>query len=644
MAEVTVLGHGRLRDALDTALGAAPGGGTPRGGRVVVAVTDTEDTSCAEAGRRAADTGACWLPVRMDCGWVDIGPAVRPGVAGCPTCVERRRSGNRPDAAGRAAMRRAYGDELASRPCGSLAPTLAATVGALVASEARCLGDRPGTAWSEGALVRISAVTGEPRRHRFVPDPLCPDCGDLPPDTPQAAVPAFAPAPKPDPSTLRVGGIAALADRLRDRFVDPETGLVQGTATDVRGGGVIAIARLAPALTVDDTHHGYGRCDDATSARTTAVLEALERVASTRPSRRRTTTRAAYADVADVAVDPRTLGLYPDDWYERPGFWFARFDPRRPTRWVWGYSFAADAPVLVPESYVYFGPQPPDDHGLAYESSNGCAVGGCTAEAVLYGLLEVAERDAALATWYARVPRPRVDLGTAADRRIPLVAERVRQRFGYEVTAYLATMEQDVPVFWVTAGNVSGAPDRPAALCGSAAHTDPEHALLRALDDLGPMLASHIAGFDRDRAARLAADPDLVTLLADHPTVYADPGAARRLEFLHLPGPDLSLRAVSARLAWPAHRDLGGDLAELVGRYLDSGLDVIAVRTTPEAMRAEGLESVKVIVPGSVSITFGHRYRRTHGLPRLYSLPRLLGLRDRDLHPDELNPHPHPFP
>ncbi|WP_345153771.1 hypothetical protein [Nonomuraea rubra] len=37
------------------------------------------------------------------------------------------------------------------------------------------------------------------------------------------------------------------------------------------------------------------------------------------------------------------------------------------------------------------------------------------------------------------------------------------------------------------------------------------------------------------------------------------------------------------------------------------------------------MHAAKVIVPGTVSMTFGHRYRRVHGLPRLPGLPRVLG-------------------
>ncbi|MEV0621986.1 TOMM precursor leader peptide-binding protein [Nonomuraea sp. NPDC050404] len=637
---VTVLGEGRLHAAIRQALAAAPSGG----GAIVV-VSDADDMRPYRAvARQAAERNVPSLPVRVEAGWALIGPSVRPSRPGCPTCVARRRAGNRQDAVARDALRARWAADLDTRPTALLTPLLTRTIAALVADEVRRLRHDPGSARTEGTLLKVHLPTATVRRHAFLPDPLCPDCGARPDDNPRSGRYVPRPAPKPDPATFRVGGISGRGPELEERFVDAETGIVQALLAQERGGGPMAIARLSPARTEHESHHGYGRGDDFASARATAVAEALERIAGIHPRGRRTVVRAAYADLADHALDPRTLGLYPDDWYDQPGFLFTRFRPERPTTWVWAYSFGRDAPILVPESYAFFGPRPANDLGFVYECSNGCALGGHPAEAILYGLLEVAERDAALATWYARLPLPRVDLGSAADRRIPMLAQRVRDRLGYDVHAYVALLEQRVPVFWVMAVDALGRPDRPRALCGSASHLDPERALRRALEDLGPMLAGHVERYDPESSARLAADSDRVRLLEHHPLTYGHPDAFDRLGFLPPDGPALSLAEVTARVGWPEHDDLCADVAELAGRYLASGLDVIAVDITSPEARACGMSAAKVFVPGSMSMTFGHRYRRVHGLPRLLSLPRLLGHRDRDLRPEELNPYPHPFP
>jgi ribosomal protein S12 methylthiotransferase accessory factor len=92
------------------------------------------------------------------------------------------------------------------------------------------------------------------------------------------------------------------------------------------------------------------------------------------------------------------------------------------------------------------------------------------------------------------------------------------------------------------------------------------------------------------------------------------------------------------------HADLVDDLNEVLGRYLGSGLDVIVVDQTTAEHRAGGFACVKVLIPGTVPMTFGYHNRRVDGLPRLYDIPHRLGHRSRALLHDELNPHPHPFP
>ncbi|HKN56760.1 MAG TPA: YcaO-like family protein, partial [Amycolatopsis sp.] len=85
-------------------------------------------------------------------------------------------------------------------------------------------------------------------------------------------------------------------------------------------------------------------------------------------------------------------------------------------------------------------------------------------------------------------------------------------------------------------------------------------------------------------------------------------------------------------------------LQAVIDRYLGTGLDVIVVdQTTPEH-RAGGFSCAKVIIPGTLPMTFGHHHRRVTGLPRLYEIPRMLGYHPDRLDPRNINPHPHPFP
>ena len=75
--------------------------------------------------------------------------------------------------------------------------------------------------------------------------------------------------------------------------------------------------------------------------------------------------------------------------------------------------------------------------------------------------------------------------------------------------------------------------------------------------------------------------------------------------------------------------DLTADLFAMTDAVIAAGMDVVVVdQTTPEHV-AGGFSCVKVLVPGALPMTFGHRYRRLDHLPRL---------------PVARTTDPHPFP
>jgi ribosomal protein S12 methylthiotransferase accessory factor len=329
---------------------------------------------------------------------------------------------------------------------------------------------------------------------------------------------------------------------------------------------------------------------------------------------------------------------------------FTRFDPRVPVDWVWGYSFGRAAPVLVPRDHVYFAPAAADGvPPLVPETSSGCALGGCYEEAAVHALLEVAERDAFLLTWYARMPAPRVALESVRSPAVRLLADRIAHEHGYRVDVFDTSLEHGIPSLALVAVDTAPAPGRPAAMCSAAAHPDPERACWSALTELALFVAHLTARYpaEQDRAAAMVRDPGRVVAMPDHALLHGHPDTLPRWEFLY-GGPDgrrseprgFAEAFTGRREAYP---DLRADLADLTGRYHRAGMEVIVVDQTGPEQRAAGLHAVRAVVPGTLPMTFGHRNRRLHGLPRLRTVPVALGHRTAPLRDDEVNPHPHPF-
>ncbi|MFJ2782224.1 TOMM precursor leader peptide-binding protein [Kitasatospora sp. NPDC087315] len=622
---------------------------------------------------------AAWLPVRVELGNVVIGPYVTPGRPGCARCARTRRERALGPDSPRAALVHRFGDRLADRTTPLLSAWARDAVGGLVAAElvahtehsehARRAGlaAPPRRRTTDGILV-LSLTSLAVDAHPFLPDPSCSQCGGLPPDEPPVLM--GAPRPKLGRDTYRVRDLGADWDGLVRTYVDGRTGVVR--QLDVRTDYRYPMVSAPLHLPGGEQEAGFGRDLDYAGCERTALAEALERLGGARPGGRRTVVRAGYSSVAEQALCPTELGLYPPERYAEPDFPYPPFDPDQELNWVWGYSFARDAPVLVPEDYAYYRTR----HGnplarpLAYEVSNGCALGGCLEEAALHGVVELAERDAFLLTWYARLPVPRVDLATVTEPRVAILAERIRQDSGHRVVAFATTPEHGIPTAWVMAVHPGPCPE-PAAICAAGAHFDPERALLNGLLELAANLGWNRSAYRAEsaRIAAMVADPDLVREMRDHALLYCHPAAFDRFGFLFGGDPEnpgdpgdfsnsgdgrstgtgsgaaLPVAEAFARATCrPRGEDLRTDLAEVVARFTRRGQDVVVVDQTTDEHRAGGLACAKVIVPGLLPMTFGHRMRRTTGLPRLRHLPAELGYRAGPLAPEQVNPHPHPFP
>ncbi|CCK26729.1 hypothetical protein BN159_2350 [Streptomyces davaonensis JCM 4913] len=616
----------------------------------VLVASDTADTTGYGDLRKAAEAaGVPWIPLRTEADAIHVGPVV--GDA-CPTCADWRRRLARDKGQHHETLRARHGTALAVQ----LSPLRTRTAAAVAAELAVDLLDASlsGRGVPEDVavgrrrddrFVRVDLASLAVSSHRYLPYSLCEDCGGLPPDGPEAARILPAARPKPAPDVFRVQNVVAREGELYDIYVDRAAGVVP-SVDDERGGPLPRAVAPLSSLRGNSSQHGWGRTTDYRTSRITAVLEALERFGGEQPRGRRTTVTASRRELGERALDPHLFGLYPDDRYDLPGFPYIRYHEDLVMPWVWGWSFARAEPVLVPERYAYYAAHSHDDPRFVYEISNGCAMGGCLEEAVLCGLLEVAERDAFLMTWYGRMPIPRVDPGSARDRSIPMMIEHLRHRTGYEVQLYSATLEQGVPCFWAVGLDALGDPGRPRVLCAGGSALLAEKAVVNVLHEMAHLL-EHAKIYDaaeRERAGRMVRDPSQVKVMGDHSVLYSHEDAFDRFEFLLGEREARPFASFEEQWRWPAHTDLRADLEEMLRRYLDRGLDVVVVdQTTPEH-RAGGFACVKVMVPGTLPMTFGHQNRRVDGIPRLLRVPYELGYRDRELTPADINPHPHPFP
>jgi ribosomal protein S12 methylthiotransferase accessory factor len=617
-----------------------------------------------DAIRRANDDahggGPVLLPVQVELGTIVIGPLVLPGRPGCYLCTRTRgrdvRScGPAGDLAVWTYLRGTAAGDGADVAGGrvtvdptSIGLMAAARVAAgIVADDVAAL--RSGrTPRCLGAVFVVDIETLANRRHAFLPVSDCPACGSLPDDTLERAVVTMGSSP-PGRSKADPRPPASLAERheeLLSTYVDDRLGVISGIKTDLTGPVVTAGAQLSRFG--NHISYGWGRLPGRASTEILAVFEALERLAGLSPRGKQTLVRATFADLSpEHAVDPVSLGL-PDVPPPADSMEYTSAVRDTCVPWVYGYSFRRQHPILVPESYAYYG-RSEDERAFAYECSNGCALGSTIEQAILNGLCEVAERDAFLTTWYARLPVPRLDPRSVHDPTTHLIIDAVEDETGMRLHVFDITMTEGIPSLWVAFVDESDQAAGAKAYFGAAANIEPERALRSAVLECSvSAVRGHYIGQDADRTAQareMLTDSDRVTTMEHHSQLYALPEAWPRLDFLYQ---RKEIQTFAEAFTASANRrppgDTAGQLREALDRYLANDLDVIVVdQTTPEH-RPAGLHCVKVIVPGTLPMTFGHRFRRAATLPRLRHAPVRLGYVDHPLTDSEINPYPHPFP
>lgn len=593
MTGVRVTGHTDLAHRIAAGLGVEPGEPATT---VVDVALGWQPSYELDLLTRIRHSRAVLLPVRVITDLAVVGPWVRPGVPGCHLCAERRR---------RLVVRRDHPGMPVDGPLPALplAPGLAEVLAAVV-----------GAALHDDLLGpdQVFVCDGDLSSgiHRTTPLATCAGCGAIEDDSAARAGIGLLPRPQPDPGAFRCDPAMTDAPRVLDRLLDSRYGPVTRLVRDEQAPVAFVSAEVASPGGAADVA-GQGRADRFETGTRIAVLEAAERLASAVPCRVRTVVHAAFAELTD-AVDPCLLGL-PEP---HPKSRCDPYTPDTPTTWVWGWRPRSATAVLVPEHAAYW------DTGRSaprflLESSSGSAAGAVIEEAVLYGLLEVAERDAFLTTWYARTPAAPL---LVTDDEVPGLGRlrAVLDDLGYALRLFDVTNDIGVPV--VLAKVVLRSPrNAPAAFFATGAHLDPRRAVLAAAGEAVTTAALTARRADEwaaeaDRARRLLVDHDGVATMRDHQLLHTLPEAAPLHDFLDGGVEPRSLDVFGDWRATWQRDDLTDVLRLLLDRFGAIGLDPIVVNQTDPGT---GVPTVKVIVPQTVPLTFGHVHRRVLGLRRL---------------------------
>lgn len=501
-----------------------------------------------------------------------------------------------------------------------------------------------------GRIVELRFADLAVSRFELIADSECERCATPAADTAEAAALFLGARHKQSPTAYRGAKVADLALPV-GAYVNELCGaLAKSTLLVYQCSATLPVSGYFRVRSKYDYHEMWwsGQSQSVASSERFGILEGLERYAGQFPRAKRSSVRGSYNEFAPDALDPVIMGSYRAEFYSSHADFYEPFQRDTEMRWVWGYAFAEQRPMLVPEQLVYYLDRHPDKK-FVQESSSGCASGTSVEEALLHGMLEIIERDAFLLCWYGGARLPEIDVTTCADEEVQFILDRV-SRLGYRMRLFDMRVDIDVPAVMAVAERLDGGLGR---LCFAAgASMEPIEAVRSAISET----ASYIPGMDERVEARLpqlrgmVQDYGEVHELVHHALLYGLPEMADVAKFLLEAEPAQSMETLYA--GWLASRpstlNLVDDVRFVLDRIAAAGSDIVVVNQTCPEQHDAGIHTLSVLAPGLIPIDFGWGRQRVLDHPRLaaYLDRRLAEIHPRELGfgPTGLNATPHPFP
>jgi len=352
--------------------------------------------------------------------------------------------------------------------------------------------------------------------------------------------------------------------------------------------------------------YSYGRTSTYSETKYISILESLERYATAFPHRKK---KKKFYEGEIEAIDLTLSEVMEMSDYSN----MSNYSKDVPLYYEPVQSLHKRCEVLIPEQLVYYNAHTvSDEKRFIYESSNGSAIGSTEDEASLHAMLELIERDAFLATWYGRIPPVRIEVQTLCSKRIKAYIHSL-ERKRIKVHIFEISMEIKIPTIWVLLEKIEPKDNEMAFYTAASADFDLEEAIERALIEATTAISVFTHVFDRPdylkRKKELIKKPKEVSRLEDHLLLYSNRETKKLLEFA------LSTQEVNSIANLEnTYTNYQGTFASVVRKIEEQLADISqkaykAVTYNPNLFRAS-LINVKYIVPGMLTMTFGHQNKR----------------------------------
>ncbi|WP_308443599.1 YcaO-like family protein [Brevibacterium casei] len=353
----------------------------------------------------------------------------------------------------------------------------------------------------------------------------------------------------------------------------------------------------------------------------------------------RKTTYMALAQDSTPGVHPGLWNPFHPRQFDDPDFEYRPLTPDVEIHWSSMEDLSTGKQVWVPSQMLYLYPTDPhhERSAVGYATSSGLAFHSTPAEAILGGLYELIERDAFMIAWHSNLSMPLVDVASHPD--LSKFMERYVEPSGVEINLVDLTRISTIPSVLAVAINrhTEHAPVALGAAAGPSLLIAAQEAAIECLQTRNWVKAEQRDGNSLDPSPEEMADT--IRSFDDHIRFYANDKALDRVDFL-ISSEERTEVPTAAGFAGATPNE---EIATVVSTLNSQGVDVFATDlTSPDVLEARGAV-FKVFSPQLQMLDVGF-HRRFLGSDRLRTRAHELGLRTADMHFEDFNPLPHPFP
>ncbi len=363
----------------------------------------------------------------------------------------------------------------------------------------------------------------------------------------------------------------------------------------------------------------HGSAIDIDSALTTALAEAIERIASSEyPD-----TRLIKASIYDL--EKRGINHFAHSYIEP----LTEAQKKTELNWLNARDLQTDSELLIPASmlYIFYNLEHKDEPFFSDTSSNGVATQTSKGQATLRALYESFERDGFLMYWMNKLAPQKIALDSIPESADRAIIDNLLQN-DFSVHLFDCKTEYEIPIMVsISIDNKSGGLN-----VNAVAGLNPDKLLTKLTADMQRWQTNH-------KTRRPDKNDKPIHSIGERQQFWQSGFLTEHVNFF-LKGQAISFQQYKQQfnLSGFAGRELDYVKSKLrknnsAAYYYDCSNDIAC-----EA----GLVVVRAIVPDLMPIYFNESKQHLN-VPRLYSFARAMGFKDRDITKDELNLIPHPF-